>query len=139
MRGLTALKVLVAVAELGQHAGPEVLHHDVGLLRHLHDDCVHLAALEIERDRPLVAVPGEEVRAFRAADPFGEEGHGAEHVAGAGALDLDDVGAHVAEQLRGERPLQQMAEIEDGDAFEGLVHDSSLRSLTCKRYKRSGT
>ena len=46
----------------------------------------------------------------------------AEHVAGAGALDLDDVGAHVAEQLRGERPLQQMAEIEDGDAFEGLVH-----------------
>ena len=41
---------------------------------------------------------------------------------GAGALDLDDIGAHVAEQLRGERPLQQMAEIEDGDAFEGLVH-----------------
>ena len=27
-----------------------------------------------------------------------------------------------AEQLRRERPLQQVAEIEDGDAFEGLVH-----------------
>ena len=124
------LEVLVAVAEPGQHAGPEVLHHHVGLLGHLHDDRVHLAALQVQRDRPLVAVPGEEVRALRAADPFGEEGHRAEQVAGARALDLDDVGAHVAEELRRERPLQQMAEIEDGDAFEGLVHAVAALSLT---------
>ena len=113
MPRIDRLEVLIAVAELGQHAGAKVLHHDIGALGHVHDDGVHLAALQVERDGPLVAVPGEEVRAFRAADPFGEEGHAAEHVAGAGAFDLDDVGTHVAEHLRGERPLQQMAEVED--------------------------
>ena len=83
---------------------------------------MNLAALQVERDRTLVAVPGQEVRAFGAAHPLGEEGHAAEHVAGAGAFDLDNIRAHVAQELRGERPLQQMAEIENADAFEGLVH-----------------
>jgi hypothetical protein len=31
------------------------------------------------------------------------------------ALDLDHVGAHVGQELGAERPLQEMAEIEDGD------------------------
>ena len=47
---------------------------------------------------------------------------------GTGALDLDDVGAHVGQQLRRKRPLQQMAEIEDGDAVEGLVHGIAFDS-----------
>ena len=123
MRGIDRLEILVAIAEPGQHAGAEILHHDVGLLGHLHDDRMDLAAFQVERDRALVAVPGEEVRALRAADPFGEEGHARNMSPGAGALDLDDIGAHVGEKLRGEGPLQQMAEIEDGDAGEGLVHN----------------
>ncbi len=134
-------EILVAVAELGKHARPEVLHHHIGLPGHLHHHPMHLAALEIEGDRPLVAVPGQEVRALRAAHPFGKEGHGAEQIASARPLDLDDVGSHVAQKLSGERPLQQMAEIQDGDAVESLVHGRvPLRSLTvCKRYRRWGT
>ena len=38
----------------------------------------------------------------------------------AGPFDLDDVGAEVGEELGGDRPLEDMAEVEDADAGEGF-------------------
>ncbi len=115
------MKSVVAVAHPRQHAGSEVLDDDVGLLGDPVEDLLRFRRLEVDRERALVAVPGEEVGALRAADPAVVEGHGAEQVALSRPLDLDDVGAHVGEQLRRERPLQQVAEIEDGDVGEGFL------------------
>ena len=39
-------------------------------------------------------------------------------VAGPGRLDLDDVGAHVAQHLPAERPGHHLAELDDADAVE---------------------
>ena len=121
-RGVGLAEVIIAVAETVEDAGAEVLDHDVGGLGHAHDDLADLWRFEVERDRSLVAVPREEVRAFAVADPLGEERHRAEHVAGPHTLDLDDVRAHVGQKLGREGTLQQMAEIQDRHAFECLVH-----------------
>lgn len=109
------------------HAGPEILHRDIGFLGKAIDDLLSRRGFEIQRQGSLVAVPRQVVRAFVTRHPLVVEGHGAEQVALSRPLDLDDIGAHVAQQLRAERPLQQMAEIEDGDVAEGFM-------LHCGRY-----
>jgi hypothetical protein len=111
------LEVLVAVAHPGEDAGAEVLD-DVGLGPDPVEDPSPLH-LQIDRERALVAVPGEKVRS-PSADPAVVEGHSAKQVTLPRPLDLDDVGAHVGEELGGERPLQEVAEIEHGDVGQGF-------------------
>ena len=68
------------------------------------------------------------------------EGHRAEEIALAGSLHLDDVGAHVGEKLGAERPLQEVAEIEDGDVRESLFGHgevSGVRARLCRHRSRS--
>ena len=43
---------------------------------------------------------------------------GADRVGGAGRLDLDDLGAHVAEQPARERPGDQRADLDDADPVQ---------------------
>ena len=47
------------------HVGAEVLDDDVGVLRELEEDLAALGALQVERDRALVAVQVLEVGAVR--------------------------------------------------------------------------
>jgi hypothetical protein len=77
---------------------------------------------EIERDRALVAIHGEEVR--RSAVGCGRRAPGPGFVAG-GGFDLDHVGTEVAEGHGRQRPGEHAGEVGDEDALErrGGGHD----------------
>src|SRR5690606_20772165 len=53
---------------------------------------------------------------------LGERAHAAHEVAAAGLLDLDHLGALLAEQRRAERGGDPRAEVEDAQALEGPPH-----------------
>jgi hypothetical protein len=95
----------------------EVLKQDVALGGQLADDLLALGAGEIDADRPLVAVGGKELGCLsRVVAGAILEVRGAPRprfVAGAGTLDLDDVGAKIAENLRGPRSRQHAGKIEN--------------------------
>ncbi len=99
----------------GRHPpGAEVFDHGVGAIDETQEDLASLRRADIERDRALAAVgilEGERGLAFL-------RGTIAEVVAGARALDLDDVGAEVGENRGRKRPGDYPAEIEDANSFE---------------------
>src|SRR5262249_41130994 len=71
--------------------------------------------LEVEGQAALVAVHGHEVGRFTA-----KEGRpAASVVAPSGLLQLDHVGAHVAQHHGAERPGQDAGEVENTDAGQG--------------------
>ena len=88
---------------------------------------------DVDRDRALVAVGAEIVGALRGRLPVLALDVGrapvAGVVAGAGALDLDHVGAEVAQELRAGRPRQDAGQVEHADAGQRLRrrHARSLR------------
>ena len=75
-------------------------------------------ALQVERDRSLVAIPDQERRAF-AAD---KRGHRARIVAPVGPLDLDDIGTVVAEQHRAIRSGQMARKVHDSNSIQRSGH-----------------
>ena len=84
---------------------------------------------QVDRDRPLVA---RDRRPPEAA-PVVEHAPPAHRVAGPGRLDLDHVGAEVAEQLARERAGDERAELEDAQAVRGPVRrQTSAGSLPCR-------
>ncbi|MNL09996.1 hypothetical protein D3C87_1307830 [compost metagenome] len=111
------LEGLVAEAQARQHAGTEVLDQHIGALDQFVDHFARAFGLEVQGQGALVAVPGQEVGAFAAAQPAVVERQGTEQVALARTFHLDDGGAQVGQQLRGERALKKMAEVEDGDVL----------------------
>jgi hypothetical protein len=68
-------------------------------------------AAEVERDAPLVAVDGEERGALPVRQPVSRGLAGG--VAAAHRLDLDHVGAEIAEQLAAEGPGHHLGEVDD--------------------------
>src|SRR5262249_47634085 len=95
-------------------AGAEVVHDDIGLLREPVDGLAAQRRAYIDRDALLVAVQAPEDRALaaRVAHVLSRE------IAGAGPLDLDDVGAKISQHLRGARPQLDLREIKHRDAAE---------------------
>src|SRR6201999_4653555 len=61
---IALVQLLPADAELGQHAGPEVLQHYVGAIDQVPEDLEIVGRLEVEHDAALVAVPQHEGRAL---------------------------------------------------------------------------
>src|SRR5215211_5496132 len=126
---------LVAQAELLQGSAPPVLDHDVGPGRQRLDPLQPFLAFEVDPDRTLVAVDGEEIRRLAEFPPASE---GRAPVAGVvpplGVLDLQDVGAQVAEHHRRVRSGQNPREVEDPDAFErqplALFHATSVAQVS---------
>ena len=79
-----------------EHAGREILHQDIRLLRQLGEDPLTVFALQIQRDAPLVAIEHRKVQAIDARqiaqlDPG--------DVTPARRFDLDDVGAQPGKNL----------------------------------------
>ena len=102
------------------HALAEVLHEDIGALCQLQHHLAGLGLLQIQRDGLLVAVVGLEIpvevaRMGRAA----RGGQPAPGVSGAALLNLDHLGAQVAEHGRADRALLPDGPVEDADAVEG--------------------
>ena len=92
------LQIRRAESPFLQHSGAEVLDHHVGLGDQAAQDVLTLGFAEVQGDGPLVAgddLPPQAVAVLGQAV-------GAGGIA-AGMLDLDDVGAPVAEQHRGDR------------------------------------
>ena len=105
----------VIEAELGESADLEVLDQHVRARRELSHDAPALLGFEIELDRALAAIGGVEIGgAEMAAVSRFDEGRtpAARIVAGAFALDLDDVGAEVGEHLPGPGARQDAGELD---------------------------
>ena len=94
--GLSGRERLVAEAEAIHHAGAEILDDDVGGGDQALERGAALRALEIERDRALAGVLGEERDAHVALVELGIGAELAREIAGARHLDLDHVGAEHA-------------------------------------------
>ena len=111
--GIDLLHRLVVDLEAVLHVGAVVLDDDVGLLGELHEDRVTFLALEVERDRLLVAMQVLEVEAVaRAAHGVGAAGFG-------GLLDLDDLGAPVGELAHRRRAGAMRGQVEDQEIVQG--------------------
>ncbi len=107
----------------------EVFQHHVRLRRQLAQDGLPLGAGHVHGQRTLVAVGAQEIGGIRRrlARAVGEPGRppAARIVTAlairAGLLDLDHVGAEVAQQLRGPRPGQDAGQVEDLQPGESAV------------------
>jgi len=94
---------------------------DVGALGHLGDQVGGARLAEVDRDAALVPVDGEEGDALAIMVGCSV----AIEVAVGQRLDLDDVGAEVAEDGRADRSSQEPAHIDDANALE-RKHDPLL-------------
>ena len=97
-----------------EHAALEVVDDDVGARDQATDERAIVGIGEIGDDALLVAVDAEVIGALAGAVEGRTPAAGV--VAGAGSLDLDDVGAEVAEQHARERARQDSAQIEHVDS-----------------------
>ena len=113
-------------AEPVEDPGAEVLDEHVGPLRQPGEDVAAVVGLQVEDDRLLVAVRGEEVgRDVRVVGADEGRAPAAGVVTGVG-LDLDDARAHVAEHLAGLRSGQGTRQVDDEDAGQGCTHGATL-------------
>jgi hypothetical protein len=112
------LDAFPAEAHAVQRAGAEVLHQHVRFLDELLQHGLAFGLLGVQRERALVAVEHGEVERVHIRNVAQLR---ARDVTGAGALDLDDVGAEPGQHLRAGRARLHMREVDDLDAVEGFV------------------
>ena len=117
-------RLLRPEAEPLERAGSKVFHQHVGRLNQLGQERLAFDRFQIDGDALLVAVDAEKIRA-PAAD---ERRPLARIVAVPGILDLDHLGAHVAEQHRAQRPGQHTREVEDAQPGQRQVQNQQIRS-----------
>ena len=111
---------VVAEAVGGQRARPFRLQQGVGAVQQTQEQVAPGRPGPIERDRALVEVVVPEVQAALGMGIVVQEGG---QVAGGGAarrLDADDVGAHVRQQLAGERARLGL-QLDDAEVREGAA------------------
>jgi hypothetical protein len=126
MSGPQPLQRLVAEPSAGHGPGAEVLDHHVAYAHQLLEDRPPPGMVYVDGDavlalvegvEPTAAVPG--VRAGFAVGQVAGAGNHTVGVPGASGLDLDDLGAHVGQQLRGVGPRPDSGEVQYADALEG--------------------
>ena len=106
-----------AKTEPVEDAGTVVFDQDIGLVDQLQQRRLVVGLLQVQHNRPLVAVPGHEWRAFAI-----DEGR---HAAGGIALrrlDLDDLGAMVGQQHRAVRAREVAGQVQDQKVIESAGH-----------------
>ena len=89
------------------HAGPKTFDQRIGLRDQLLRDFDIFRLLQIERDRAASARQKVEFRLDRRAE-----------IGWLGAIDADDIGAHVGEQHAAERPRADAGELDDLYSFQ---------------------
>ena len=121
------LECLVTDAQLVHHAGTKLFEHDVVLADQLLDHLHRFGPLEIEGDAAFVAV---EVGVTGGGSAIVRRQH-AHQIHTRGRLYPQDLGAHVGQQQRGERPRQQGGEVENFQRRQWAGHgDSRFACLT---------
>ena len=109
--GILRVEHLPAEAQAIHDAGGEVLHHDVGLARQPEEQRLALRLLEVEDHRLLVGVEHHERVGLDVALAAADD-------VALGRLDLEDAGAHEAEEKAAVRAVVDLAEVEHEHAFE---------------------
>ena len=121
--GVDCLQRLVSDAQTVGDAFAKVLDKDVGLGRQGVDHLYGLGLFEIQGDGALVAIVGLEIPVDVL---FGRDAAGGGQVtpgiAGAGLLDLDHLGPHVAQHGAADGTLLPDGPIENKNSFEGEGH-----------------
>ena len=111
------LQVRVGEAQLLESRGTNIRDHDIGTR---HQAAEHITGplplVHVQHQGPLVAVQAHEGRAL--ALPCGPQ---VTAVIAEEGLDLDHVGAQVAQKRGPIRARQHGGHVEDADAFEGAV------------------
>ena len=103
---------------------------DIGAAGEAFDDLLSLGPGKIHGDRPLAAIAGVEIGGITSAIAIVDRGRSPLPCIVAGkALDLDDLGAKIGEQLTGPRARQNASKFEDLQAGKGWCH-SCLPSRT---------
>src|SRR5439155_21791730 len=118
-------EALVVEAEFGQAADVEILDHAFGARHDLAHDALAFGGLEIELDRALAAVGAveigrTEVAAIGCRDKRRAPGAGI--VAGTFALNLNDVGAEVGQNLPGPWPRQDAGQLQHTHSGQWTRH-----------------
>src|SRR5207249_11833137 len=125
----------VPEAELVHRPGPEVLEEHVALAHQRAEDLPTLGRLEVQRHALLVPVDGHEVGRLTADERWPTAGV----VALTRLLDLDHLGAHVAERHRAEGTGENPGEVEhanSGQRSTGFRHEFVLSSLIARLGRR---
>jgi len=121
-----ALEPGVGEPPLLKRTQPEIVDENVGFFDQAGEDSLPRRNRHVERQRTLVAVDAEKIDRLA-----GHEGRTplAGIVASIGRLDLDDLGAHVAEHHGAEGACQDASQIEHADPGERaiLAHGHVLR------------
>ncbi len=108
-----ARKRLVTEAEAIHHAGPKILHDDIGLRDQPVNELDRIGALQVQREASLARIELTEIGAVSVA-----QGGAQPHVVAFRRLDLDDLGADIGKQSRTIGAGQHDREIEHAHAFE---------------------
>src|SRR5262249_53574070 len=115
------IQSVVVDAEALHHPGTVVLQHHVDLARGAAEQLLSLELAQIEREAQLVAIEGAELMTVAVRFLPGDAKL-AERIADPGTLDLDHLRAQVGEQQARIRARDELAELEDLDAFERTRH-----------------
>ena len=115
-------QLLVAQAEPIHHAGAEVLDQHVGGRDEPLQHVLAAVGLQVERDRLLAAVLGQERRAHQLLVERRVGAELARQIAVLGHLDLDHLRAEQRELVGAERPGQHVGQIEHPDSRQRLGH-----------------
>ena len=126
-------------AERVHHAGTEVLDQNVAAPDERDREIAAALGLQVDRDVSLAAVLLHVVAAHAAA----ARPQAAREIA-VGRLDLDHVGAEIAEHARAKRPGQHAAEVGDADAVErlrgcGIVGHAAMVAMRAAEASRAAT
>ena len=113
-------------AQVADHAGTQVLDQDVGVGNQPLQLCDIVGILDVEGDGLLVAV--HRVEQHRVAVDE-ERSPRPRVVAAIQLLDLDDFGAHVAEDHAGHRPRHRLPDFDHLDACKWSTHHVSPASV----------
>ena len=116
MRRIEAAQVVVSEAHALHHAGAEVAHNHVCGLHQAQRRLPVRLRLQVQGDAALVAVQAGEDWVVAAVRVLAHAP--AREIAGADALDLDDVGTVVAQHLGTARPHHHLGEVENPHAVE---------------------
>ena len=114
--GADRADAVIVESELGGGGGTQRQHHHVAGREQAFERALAGPGLEVERDRALVAVELEKGVAHARRSLRHDV---AEHVA-VGRLQLDDVGPHVAQRLRRQRPHAERRQVEDANPVQRL-------------------
>jgi len=129
--GVDGAQAVVVQAQIGHLAGRAVLDEDVGLLGQALEDLAAAGCAQVKGDPQLVSVQVEEEAALLGmGDIVQERASLAGAVANLWLLHLDDLRAHISEELAAVGAADHLAVLEDLEPIEGCFRHAGASPRT---------